>query len=102
MAQQLRRQHIQTHYNKNIKSNFMKIIQLLLLFYASRSMLLLLLTTTLSHNALGKPQDEEDVKIITKPSPGEEYVLIHSGKTVIPAKHPKHVERYVVKGKYMS
>jgi hypothetical protein len=62
-------------------------------------MLLLLLTTTLSHNALGRPQADKDVKIITKPSPGDEYVLIHSGKTAIPGKHPKQVERDAVKGK---
>jgi hypothetical protein len=64
-------------------------------------MLLLLLITTLSHNALGRPQADEDVKIITEPSPGEEYVLIQSGKTVIPAKQSKQLERHV-KGEYMG
>jgi hypothetical protein len=64
-------------------------------------MLLLLLTTTLSHNALGRPETEEDVKIITKPSPGDEYVLIQSSKTVTPGKHPKQAERDAVKGKHI-
>jgi hypothetical protein len=65
-------------------------------------MLLLLLITTLSHNALGRPQADEAVKIITKPSPGEEYVLIQSGKMVIPTKHSKQLEGDVVKGEYMG
>jgi hypothetical protein len=96
MAQQPRRQSV--IFTENLKSHLLKIIQML--FHVSRSMLLLLLTTTLSHNALGRPQADEEVKIITKPSPGEEYVLIHNGKTVIPAEHPKQVERDAVKGKY--
>jgi hypothetical protein len=63
-------------------------------------MLLLLLFTTLSHNALGRPEDDDAVKIITKASPGEEYVLFQSGKMVIPAKHSKQLEGDAVKGEY--
>jgi hypothetical protein len=65
-------------------------------------MLLLLLITTLSHNALGRPEADEDVKIITKASPGEEYVLIKSSKLAIPTKHSKRLEGDAVKGEYMG
>lgn len=64
--------------------------------------MLLLLITTLSHNALGRPQADEDVKIITNPSPGQEYVAIHNGKTVIPLQQSKPLEGDVDEGEYMG
>jgi hypothetical protein len=64
--------------------------------------MLLLLITTLSHNALGRPQADEDVKIITNPSPGQEYVAIHNGKTVIPLKPSKQLDGDPDEGEYMG
>lgn len=64
--------------------------------------MLLLLITTLSHNALGRPQADEDVKIITNPSPGQEYVAIHNGKTVIPLKQSKQLDGDAGEGEYMG
>jgi len=64
--------------------------------------MLLLLITTLSHNALGRPQADEDVKIITNPSPGQEYVAIHNGKPVIPLQQSKPLEGDVDEGEYMG
>jgi hypothetical protein len=64
--------------------------------------MLLLLIITLSHNALGRPQADEDVKIITKPSPGQEFVVIHNSKRVIPVKESKELEGEAVNGEYMS
>jgi hypothetical protein len=64
--------------------------------------MLLLLITTLSHNALGRPQADEDVKIITNPSPGQEYVAIHNSKTVIPLKQYKQLDGDADEGEYMD
>jgi hypothetical protein len=64
--------------------------------------MLLLLITTLSHNALGRPQADEDVKIITNPSPGQEYVAIHKSKTVIPLKQSKQLDGDADEGEYMG
>jgi hypothetical protein len=64
--------------------------------------MLLLLIITLSHNALGRPQADEDVKIITIPSPGQEYVAIHNGKTVIPLKQSKELDGHAEEGEYMG
>jgi hypothetical protein len=64
--------------------------------------MLLLLITTLSHNALGRPQADEDVKIITNPSPGQEYVAIHNGKTVIPLRQSKELDADDGEGEYMG
>jgi hypothetical protein len=58
----------------------------------SRSKMLLLLIITLSHNALGRPQAAEDVKIITNPSPGQEYVAIRNVKPVIPLRRSKELD----------
>jgi hypothetical protein len=66
----------------------------------SRSKMLLLLITTLSHNALGRPQAGEDVKIITDPSPGQEYVAIHNGKHVIPLRQSEELDGD--EGEYMG
>lgn len=63
--------------------------------------MLLLLITTLSHNSLARPQADEDVKIITNPSPGQEYVVIHKDKTVIPLKQSKQLDGDADKGEYM-
>jgi hypothetical protein len=63
--------------------------------------MLLLLITTLSHNALGRPQTDADTKIITKPSPGQEYVVINNGKTVIPTTQSKQLEGDAVTGIYI-
>jgi hypothetical protein len=68
----------------------------------SRSKMLLLLITTLSHNALGRPQADEDVKIITNPSPGQEYVTIHNGKTVIPLRQTKELDGDDDEGEYVG
>jgi hypothetical protein len=64
--------------------------------------MVLLLITTLSHNALGRPQADEDVKIITNPSPGQEYVVIHNGKTVIPLTQAEQLDGDADKGEYMG
>jgi hypothetical protein len=64
--------------------------------------MLLLLITTLSHNSLGRPQADDDVKIITNPSPGQEYVVIHKEKTVIPLKQSKQLDADAHKGEYTS
>jgi hypothetical protein len=64
--------------------------------------MLLLLITTLSHNALGRPQADEDIEILTKPSPGQEYVVINSGKTMVPTQHSKQLEGDAVKGAHMG
>lgn len=72
------------------------------MFVFSRSKIVLLLITTLSHNALGRPQADEDVKIITNPSPGQEYVAIHNGKPVIPLTQSKQLDSDADKGEYMG
>jgi len=64
--------------------------------------MLLLLITTLSHNALGRPRADEDVKIITNPSPGQEYVAIHNSKPLIPLKQSKQLDGDVDEGEYMG
>ena len=87
-------------YTEHISLLYETIIQLLFVF--SRSKMLLLLITTLSHNALGRPQADEDVKIITNPSPGQEYVAIHNSKPVIPLKQYKQLDGDADEGEYIG
>jgi hypothetical protein len=64
--------------------------------------MLLLLIITVSHNSLGRPQADEDVKIITNPSPGQEFVAIHNRKTVIPLKQSKQLDGDADEGEHMG